>query len=250
MYLHEYPNAHGNGPESTENPHNNALLTEDANDSAGTDIPLIPTAAAPHQKQNGSKKGCFLGCLSVIDCATCGAASANNFSPFSGHSDLRDSLRPPLGGHSTTRVRIRIMASARDISTPLRWSTADDRALKEAFACAKTGGLFVGVNRVFSFVEVKSLDSSWYGSQYRGRTHFVYKEQRTHLSLSRSYFFKSSGFQSGRFRTCHVMRGGCFDASSPSPRKHAETHKQDLLTHPFATQFQSCDSPSAILTSL
>ena len=36
-----------------------------------------------------------------------------------------------------------------DISAPLRWSTADERALEEAVVRARTGLLFVGVKTYF-----------------------------------------------------------------------------------------------------
>jgi hypothetical protein len=45
----------GNSPENTENLQNNAVLTEDANDAAATDTPLIPTAAAPIRIRRGRR---------------------------------------------------------------------------------------------------------------------------------------------------------------------------------------------------
>jgi hypothetical protein len=62
-------------------------------------------------------------------------------------------LCSPLGARSTRRVRIRsvgLLLALRELDAgtddaPLRWSTADDRALEEAVARARMGLLFVGV---------------------------------------------------------------------------------------------------------
>ena len=53
-----------------------------------------------------------------------------------------------------------------DDGAPVRWSTADDRALEEAIAQARMGLLFVGVKCVFSLMEVKGLDCSGVYNRY------------------------------------------------------------------------------------
>jgi RNA exonuclease 1 len=77
---------------------------------------------------------------------------------FSGHSDPRNmsalAARRAQYQAQASQNQVNVSAASigtgtgpagTDASVPLRWSTADERALEEAVVCARTGLLFVGV---------------------------------------------------------------------------------------------------------
>ena len=146
----------GVGPESPETSRNNGVPTENANLAAGAP-PLPPTAASPDQKENDNVLfSAISGLNAQLTKLHAALPQRTAFLLFSGHSDPRgmsvlaarraqyqasqnqnqNRNREPASGAGA--------AGAED-SAPVRWSTADERALEEAVARARMGLLFVGV---------------------------------------------------------------------------------------------------------
>jgi RNA exonuclease 1 len=155
----------GVGSENPETSRNNTIPIEKANHSAvatetGTP-PSPPTATSPDQNQNNNVLFSAVTDLNA-QLTTLHAAlpPRTAFLLFSGHSDPRN-----MSALAARRAQYQAQASQNlnqvngsaasigtgtspagtDESVPLRWSTADERALEEAVVRARTGLLFVGV---------------------------------------------------------------------------------------------------------
>ena len=113
---------------------------------------MPPAAASPDQNPNSNVLFSAVSNLNA-QLTTLHAAlpPRTAFLLFSGHSDPRGmsvlagrraqyqaSQNRKCGGATSS-------AAETDDGEPLRWSTADDRALEEAVARARMGSLFVGV---------------------------------------------------------------------------------------------------------
>jgi RNA exonuclease 1 len=148
----------GIGPENPEASRNNAVPTENTNHTGAADTPQMPpTAASPDQNENNNA---LLSAVSNLNAQLTALHAAlpprTAFLLVSGHSD-------PRGMSALAARRAQYQASQNqnqnhgtatstgtdttgtDVSAPLRWSTADDRALEEAVVRARMGLLFVGV---------------------------------------------------------------------------------------------------------
>jgi RNA exonuclease 1 len=152
------------GPEGPENPEKTAVPTENANQAAtvvaDADVPpsMPETAESPDQSENNNALFEALSNLNA-QLTTLHAAlpPRTAFLLISGHSDPRNmsalaarrsqyqaSQNQNHGAAAGTGTGTDTVGAA-DVSVPLRWSTADDRALTEAVVRARTGLLFVGV---------------------------------------------------------------------------------------------------------
>lgn len=157
----------GVGSENPETSRNNNTPIENADHPAvatDTDTPPSPPAAtSPDHNQNNDVLFSAVTNLNV-QLTTLHAAlpPRTAFLLFSGHSDPRS-----MSALATRRAQYQAQASQNqnknqengsaassgtgtapagtDINVPLRWSTADERALEEAVVRARMGMLFVGV---------------------------------------------------------------------------------------------------------
>ena len=161
----------GVGSENPETSRNNTIPTEKASHAAvATDTdtvpsPSPPTAASPDQNQNNNVLFSAVTDLNA-QLTTLHAAlpPRTAFVLFSGHSDPRS-----MSALNARRAQYQAQTSQNqnqnqnqvnpfvasigtgtgpagtDVSVPLRWSTADERALEEAVGRARMGLLFVGV---------------------------------------------------------------------------------------------------------
>jgi RNA exonuclease 1 len=154
----------GVGPESPETSRNNGVPTENANLAADTPPLPPPSAAAASPDQNNQNDNVLFSAVSDLNAQLTKLHAAlpqrTAFLLFSGHSDPRamsvlaarraqyqasqnrnrnqDTIREPASGADAG-------AAGAEDSVPVRWSTADERALEEAVARARMGLLFVGV---------------------------------------------------------------------------------------------------------
>jgi hypothetical protein len=153
----------GVGSENPETSRNNTIPVEKANhDVVATENdapPSPPTATSPDQNQNNNVLFSAVTNLNA-QLATLHAAlpPRTAFLLFSGHSDPRSmsALAARRAQYQASQNQNQVDSSAASIGTgtgpagtdvgvPLRWSTADERALEEAVVRARTGLLFVGV---------------------------------------------------------------------------------------------------------
>lgn len=150
----------GVGPEISETARDNTTSREKANQTAvaidADAPPSPPTATPPHQNQNDNVLFSAVTDLNA-QLATLHAAlpPRTAFLLFSGHSDPRSmsalAARRVQYQAQTNQNQVNSSAASgtgpagSDASVPLRWSTADDRALEEAVGRARMGLLFVGV---------------------------------------------------------------------------------------------------------
>jgi hypothetical protein len=153
----------GVGSENPETSRNNTIPIEKANHAAvATDTdtpPSPPMATSPDQNQNNNVLFSAVTNLNA-QLTTLHAAlpPRTAFLLFSGHSDPRNmsALAARRAQYQAQASQNQVNGSAASIGTgtgpaetdasvPLRWSTADERALEEAVVCARTGLLFVGV---------------------------------------------------------------------------------------------------------
>ena len=155
----------GVGPESPETSRNNGVPTENAASLAADAPPLPPTAASPDQKENDNVLfSAVSGLNAQLTKLHAALPQRTAFLLFSGHSDPRgmsvlaarraqyqasqnrnqnqnqNQHREPASGAGAGAG-----AAGTEDSAPVRWSTADERALEEAVARARMGLLFVGV---------------------------------------------------------------------------------------------------------
>lgn len=154
----------GVGPEGPEASRNNGVPTENAANLAADTPPLPPTAASPDQKENDNVLfSAVSGLNAQLTKLHAALPQRTAFLLFSGHSDPRgmsvlaarraqyqasqnqnqntNTNREPASGG----VGADTGAAGTEDSAPVRWSTADERALEEAVARARMGLLFVGV---------------------------------------------------------------------------------------------------------
>ena len=149
----------GVGSENPETKANHATVSTDTNTS-----PSPSTATSPVQDQNNNNV-LFSAVTDLnVQLTTLHAAlpPRTAFLLFSGHSDPRS-----MSALNARRAQYQAQASQNqnqnqvnssaasigtgtgpagtDVSVPLRWSTADERALEEAVVRARMGLLFVGV---------------------------------------------------------------------------------------------------------
>lgn len=153
----------GVGSENPETSRNNTIPIEKANhDAVATENdapPSPPTATSPDQNQNNNVLFSAATNLNA-QLTTLHAAlpPQTAFLLFSGHSDPRSmsalAARRAQYQASQNQNQMNSFAASigtgagpagTDVSVPLRWSTADERALEEAVVRARTGLLFVGV---------------------------------------------------------------------------------------------------------
>ena len=157
----------GVGSENPETSRNNTIPIEKVNHAAvspDTDTtPSPPTATSPDQNQNNNVLFSAVTDLNA-QLTTLHAAlpPRTAFLLFSGHSDPRSMSalaarraqyqaqasqmqNQNQGNSSAASVSTGTDPAGTDVSVPLRWSTADERALEEAVVRARTGLLFVGV---------------------------------------------------------------------------------------------------------
>lgn len=150
----------GVGSENPETSGNNIVPIEKANHAAvATDTdaaPSCPTAASPDQNQN---KNVLFSAVTDLNAQLTTLHAAlpprTAFLLFSGHSDPRSmsALASRRAQYQASQNQNQVNCSVgtgtgpagTDVSAPLRWSTADERALEEAVVRARTGLLFVGV---------------------------------------------------------------------------------------------------------
>jgi RNA exonuclease 1 len=157
----------GVGSENPETSRNNTIPIEKANHAAvatDTDIPPSPpTALSPSQNQ---KDNVLFSAVTDLNAQLTTLHAAlpprTAFLLFSGHSDPRSmsalaaqraqyqaqtsqNQNQNQGNTSAAGVGTGTGPAGTDVSVPLRWSTADERALEEAVVRARTGLLFVGV---------------------------------------------------------------------------------------------------------
>ena len=151
------PKANDGGPENTETARNDAAPTENANHAAAADTPPMPPAAAPPE-QNQNDTNILFSAVSNLNAQLTALHAAlpqrTAFLLFSGHSDPRamSVLAARRAQYQASRNQNQNAihdsatgATGADDAAPVRWSTADDRALEEAVARARMGLLFVGV---------------------------------------------------------------------------------------------------------
>ncbi|KAF8462662.1 hypothetical protein DFH94DRAFT_831793 [Russula ochroleuca] len=154
----------GTNPENAETSRDNAVPTENAendanHDAAAADTPPVPPAAAASPDQNQTNNTLF-SAVSNLDAQLTALHAAlpprTAFLLFSGHSDPRSMsvLAARRAQYQASQNQKRGAATGTGTGTgnagtddgePVRWSTADDRALEEAVARARMGLLFVGV---------------------------------------------------------------------------------------------------------
>jgi hypothetical protein len=143
----------GVGSENPETSRNNTIPIEKANHA---DIPPSPPTATPlDQNQNNNVLFSAVTNLNA-QLTTLHAAlpPRTAFLLFSGHSDPRSmsALAARRAQYQASQNQNQLNCSTAstgpagtDVSVPLRWSTADERALEEAVVRARMGLLFVGV---------------------------------------------------------------------------------------------------------
>jgi len=164
------PKTGTDGGASSENPEtsrNNAIPIEKANHAAvasDTDPPPSPpTATSPDQNQNNNILFSAVTNLNAqLTTIHASLPPQTAFLLFSGHSDPRSmsalaaqrALYQASQNQNQNQNQVNSSAASintgtgpaeTDTSAPLRWSTADERALEEAVVRARMGLLFVGV---------------------------------------------------------------------------------------------------------
>ena len=144
--------ADSGGPENTETSRNNAVPTENANHAATADTPPVPpTAASPDQNDDNVLFSAVSNLNAQLTALHAALPPQTAFLLFSGHSDPRSMSTLAArraqyqANQNQSQTNNATGAAETDVSAPLRWSTADDRALEEAVVRARMGLLFVGV---------------------------------------------------------------------------------------------------------
>jgi hypothetical protein len=153
------PRSNDGGPENPETARNDAAPTQNANHAAAAAVdtpPTPPAAASPEQNQNDNNV--LFSAVSNLNAQLTALHAAlpqrTAFLLFSGHSDpramsvlaaRRAQYQASRNQNTNTIHDSATGATGADDAAPVRWSTADDRALEEAVARARMGLLFVGV---------------------------------------------------------------------------------------------------------